>query len=87
MSDFLAIIKELACNGEVKISEHGYDELADDGIVVRDIVSGLPGEKYLKTILDIARDHVFLFLSMIQMESLFTQCGEYQKANLVRRCL
>ena len=48
MNDFLAIIKELVRNGEVKISEHGYDELADDGILVRDIVSGLPGAEMLE---------------------------------------
>jgi len=41
MSELLGTIKELAVHGEIKISEHGYDELADDGILVRDIVAGL----------------------------------------------
>jgi len=31
----------LAVSGEIKISEHGYDELAEDGIFARDVVAGL----------------------------------------------
>ena len=26
--------------GEVRISEHGYDELAEDGLITREILSG-----------------------------------------------
>jgi len=41
MSQTLELVKALAVRGEAKISDHGYDELAADGIFVRDIVSGL----------------------------------------------
>ena len=41
MSHTLELVKALAVRGEVKVSDHGYDELAADGIFVRDIVSGL----------------------------------------------
>lgn len=34
-------IQELVAGGEVRISEHGYDELAADGLTVREIVAGL----------------------------------------------
>jgi len=34
-------IKVLVAAGDVRISDHGYDELAADGILVRDVVAGL----------------------------------------------
>jgi hypothetical protein len=50
MSGTLARILELAAKGEIRVSEHGYEELAADGIVVRDLVAGLrtaePVEEY-----------------------------------------
>jgi hypothetical protein len=41
MSRTLQQIIELVQRGEVRISAHGYDELAADDIVVRDVVSGV----------------------------------------------
>lgn len=40
MIDTLEQIKALIARGEVKVSDHGYDELAEDGIFVRDLVGG-----------------------------------------------
>jgi hypothetical protein len=31
----------LVARGEVRISDHGYDELAEDGIVARDVVASI----------------------------------------------
>ena len=31
----------MTVRGDIKISDHGYDELAEDGIVVRDLVGSL----------------------------------------------
>ena len=41
MSDILDRLQELAAREEVRISEHGYDELAEDGLSARDVVGGL----------------------------------------------
>jgi hypothetical protein len=41
MSEFLAKIQVLVHQGNVRVSDHGYDELAADRIFVRDAVSGL----------------------------------------------
>ena len=35
-------IKRLIANGDIRISEHGYDELAADDLTVREIVEGSP---------------------------------------------
>ncbi len=34
-------IRTLVSDGNVRISEHGYDELAADGLLAREIVSGV----------------------------------------------
>ena len=34
-------IRELVSRSEVRISSHGYDELAEDGIAVEEIVAGI----------------------------------------------
>ncbi len=41
MSNTLQSIIKLAERKEIKISEHGYDELAEDGILVKDIIAGV----------------------------------------------
>ena len=41
MSHTLRQIIELVEGGEVRFSEHGYDEMAEEGIFTRDIVNGI----------------------------------------------
>ena len=41
MSQTLERIRELVTRREVQISDHGYDELADDDLFVNDILAGL----------------------------------------------
>ena len=41
MSETFQRIANLVGRGEVRISDHGYDELAADGILVRDLVEGV----------------------------------------------
>ncbi len=41
MIELLAKIRELVEIGKVRISEHGYDELSEDRIQVRDAIRGL----------------------------------------------
>jgi len=43
MSGMLAQIQSLIREGAVRISDHGYDELAADAISVRDVIAGLTG--------------------------------------------
>jgi hypothetical protein len=41
LSETFARIVSLLDSNEVRISEHGYDELADDGITVDDVLAGV----------------------------------------------
>jgi hypothetical protein len=41
MSETLQKILELAARREVRISEHGYDELAQDGILATEVIAGV----------------------------------------------
>lgn len=41
MSTTLDALRVLVARGDVRVSAHGYDELAADGIQVREIVGGL----------------------------------------------
>jgi hypothetical protein len=50
MGDTLQHVRELVRAGTVKISEHGYDELAADGISVREIVEGLQDAFLIRSI-------------------------------------
>jgi len=44
MSKTFARIKELVARREIKVSDHGYDEIAEDGIFVKDIIAGANNE-------------------------------------------
>lgn len=48
MSETLDAIKQLIEVGEVRISEHGYDEMSADGIGVRDVLNGASGAEELE---------------------------------------
>ncbi|MFW6457702.1 MAG: DUF4258 domain-containing protein [Planctomycetota bacterium] len=41
MNETLSTIQLLVSQGKVKISEHGYEELAEDNIYVRDVLNGV----------------------------------------------
>lgn len=41
MCDTLTALKHLVASGDVRISEHGYEELANDGLMAREVVSGI----------------------------------------------
>jgi hypothetical protein len=43
MSDTLARVKALIAEGKVRVSDHGYDEFADDDILAIDVIGGAAG--------------------------------------------
>ena len=48
MSQTLPLVQQLVARGEVRISEHGYDELAVDGISVQEILLGVPASEVVE---------------------------------------
>ena len=40
-SSTLDLVRRLIAAGDVRISEHGYDELVEDDILVRDLIDGI----------------------------------------------
>jgi hypothetical protein len=48
MSDTLKAVRRLIESGEVRISEHGYDEMAEDGFTVTEILEGIDGAKVVE---------------------------------------
>jgi len=41
-------IRDLTARGEVRVSDHRYDELAADGIFVREVIAGLPAAEVVE---------------------------------------
>jgi len=41
MSDTLRRVQELARKGQIRISDHGYNELAADGLLATEVIAGL----------------------------------------------
>lgn len=48
MSETLRSVQQLVAREEVRVSEHGYDELAEDGILVDEVLRGVPDAQLIE---------------------------------------
>ena len=48
MSETFKRVLDLIKKGEVKISNHGYDELAEDGLLVKDVIATVKSGKIVE---------------------------------------
>jgi hypothetical protein len=62
MNSILKRILSLVSQGEVRVSEHGYDDLASDEIFVRDLTAGLPRGELLEAYPDFPKGPCVLIL-------------------------
>ena len=62
MSDLLATIQNLIAAGQVRISAHGYDELAEDDILVVDILAGAQNARIVEDYPDFPKGPCVLVL-------------------------
>ena len=64
MSDTLRRIIDLVRRGEIRISEHGYDEIAEEGLFVRDIVPNVSNSRLVEDYPDFPKGPCVLVLQM-----------------------
>jgi hypothetical protein len=64
MSQVLARVRALASRGEIRVSAHAYDELADDGILFAEVLAGLPTAVMVEDYPDFAKGPCVLVLQM-----------------------
>ena len=77
-------IKLLIAEGNIKISEHGYDELAADDLNVREIVAGTPNGSIIPNwkASPNSRDYTIM-VETIKLESIIEEYPEYPKGPCV----
>jgi hypothetical protein len=64
VSDTLKQIVNLIRRGEVRVSEHGYDELAKDTIIIRDLIASLSDATVLEDYPDYPKGPCVLVLQL-----------------------
>ncbi len=62
MESFQDKVKRLVAEGKVRVSEHGYDELAEDALSARDVVSGVAACAVIEEYPDYPKGPCALFL-------------------------
>jgi len=76
-------VVRLVARGEVVISEHGYDEVAADGILIRDVLAGVTEGKVVEDYPQYYEAPACWFCSETTRASPYTWCG----ASRARRSL
>ena len=64
MKNFEDKIRSLVLSARVRLSEHGYDELADDGLTAREVISGVNECILLEDYPEFRKGHCALFLQV-----------------------
>jgi hypothetical protein len=64
MSKTFTLIQRLIAAGEVRVSEHGYDELAEDGISVSEILAGVGAGRVVEDYPDYPKGRSVLVLQL-----------------------
>ena len=66
MSDFIERVRDLLRAGDVRISEHGYDELAEDGLTAREVLGSIQEAVVVEEYLNYAKGPCVLLLQKDQ---------------------
>lgn len=66
MNSIFELLKQLVSVGKVRISVHGYDELAADNLSVRNVISGMESAELLEEYPEFAKGPCVLVLQKDQ---------------------
>jgi len=66
LSDFIERVRDLLRAGDVRISEHGYDELAEDGLTAREVLGSIQEAVVVEEYLNYAKGPCVLLLQKDQ---------------------
>ena len=67
VSKFLERVRDLICAGDVRISEHGYDELAEDELTAREVLTGVQEAEVVEEYLNYPKGPCVLVLQKGRM--------------------
>ncbi len=62
MSQTFDLVRELVARGEILVSEHGYDEMAADDILIDDVLATLPEAQVVEDYPDYSKGPCVLVL-------------------------
>jgi len=68
LSDFFKQVQELIDRGEVRVSEHGYDELAEDQLTARELLAGVKNATIIEEYPDYGKGPCVLILQVDRSE-------------------
>jgi hypothetical protein len=79
LGEFADQVRALINAGDVRISEHGYDELANDALTAREVLNGIQDAIVLRNTHTIQKVTVPYFCRRIKWIPPFMLYGESQK--------
>ncbi len=86
MNQTLQMVLALLKLSDVRISEHGYDELAEDGLTVTEILDGMGHARVVEDYPDYPKGPSVWCYSLIVTGDRFIRSGESRKGITGQQC-
>jgi hypothetical protein len=80
VSDTQARVRALVADGKVRVSDHGYDELVDDDILVIEVLDGIQSAIWWRITPGSGKDRASLCFSRMPPADLYMSFGACRRA-------